>query len=69
MADFPVTKATGMEPAENSFPRKKKGESFNEAMNAPNTPSMEEFKHKASVNLIADYCDEDEDSNVARTKW
>jgi hypothetical protein len=38
MASYPETKATSMEPAPNSFPKKTRGESFDEAQNAPNDP-------------------------------
>lgn len=58
-------------PSKEGFSKKSIGADWgatNEAGNAPNTPSMKEAKHKASVNLYADYCDESEE-NTARTPW
>lgn len=59
---FPVTERTDVLPSDNSFPKKSIGKDWgasNEAMNKPNTPSMEQYERVSSVNLYADYCDPD----------
>lgn len=49
-------------PSKNSFPSKKKGESFNDAMNEPNDPQKR--YQPTSWNPNADYgCDPDKDGD------
>lgn len=62
-----------LKPSANSFPKKTRGQSFDEAMNAPNTPrpmSDEPYespkdaqgfhnREKESYNVTYDYCDEE----------
>lgn len=50
-------------PSKNSFPEKKKGESFNEAMNKPNNPkvSQELFDKCFNVNDVYDGDKSDDD--------
>jgi hypothetical protein len=62
MADkYPETHRSDVAPGKNSFPDKKKGESFDEAMNAPNDPKKR--YPPTSFNVTDDYCDEDYDND------
>ncbi len=40
MPDFPITKRNDVSPEKWTTQKKEKGESFNQAMNKPNTPTM-----------------------------
>lgn len=51
---FPQTSRNDISPEKYSNPDKNKGESFNEAMNAPNNPTK---NHRPeSYNVTDDYC-------------
>lgn len=66
--------AHDVSPSKNSFPKKTRGESFDEAMNAPNTPRPASSKRpespadsqgffdreKESYNVTYDYCDDED---------
>lgn len=60
MADdkYPVTSRTDVLPEANTFPTKKKGESFEDAANDPNTPIMHQYKGKSTINPYLDYNDD-----------
>lgn len=50
---FPVTNRTDVSPEKYSNPKKDKGESFNEAHNAPNNPTKD--KRPEAYNTTDDY--------------
>jgi len=57
VSKYPVTSRTDVLPSKESFPKKTKGESFDEAMNAPNDPKKRHSPE--SSNVTYDYCNED----------
>jgi hypothetical protein len=60
MSKFPVTRRDDVAPAPLPTAEKRKGESFNNAMNPPNDPQKR--YQPSSFNVTADYCDDaDED--------
>jgi hypothetical protein len=57
MATFPQTDRSDLRPEKYSNPKKNRGESFDDAMNAPNDPQKR--YRPESFNVTDDYCSEE----------
>lgn len=66
MPEYPVTKRTDVLPSANDNPKKKRGESFDEAMNPSNNPTKNHQrdlgnKDTLDYNITHDYCNDEGD--------